>query len=197
MKIYEYGGNQYEGAPAIDGVQCRGCHLRETDGCASAPCEGNNTIMVRVLDIPSQTNSDIIQAYQRLCVRTCVPHQAHEMSAKEMDLLHAAMGISTEANELLDNLKKTFYYGKPFDEVNFKEELGDALWYIGMICERMGWQMDDIMNTNIAKLRARYPEKFTEHAAQNRDLEKEREILEGPLVSVVDLEEQEAWCGVC
>jgi hypothetical protein len=47
------------------------------------------------------------------------------------------------------------------------------------MCNIHGWNMEDILDTNIAKLEARYPEKFTEEAALNRNLEAEREILEG------------------
>ena len=46
-------------------------------------------------------------------------------------LLHAAMGMVTEAAELLDMLKKHIFYGKILDLINAKEEIGDSQWYSG------------------------------------------------------------------
>jgi len=94
-------------------------------------------------------------------------------------LLHAVLGITTEAGEIVDVLKKHIFYGKPIDEVNLREELGDSMWYVGLAVDVLRTTMDEIMTTNIAKLRARYPEKFTEEAALNRNLDAEKTILEG------------------
>jgi NTP pyrophosphatase (non-canonical NTP hydrolase) len=88
------------------------------------------------------------------------------------------LGMQTEAAEIADVYKKALAYKKPIDFVNVKEELGDLMWYIANMCNIHGWNMEDILDTNIAKLEARYPEKFTEENALNRNLEKERDILE-------------------
>lgn len=97
---------------------------------------------------------------------------------KTIRLLHAAMGIDTESGEFMDMIKKHVLYGKPLDEVNLKEELGDLLWYIALAIDELGTSFEALFDTNIKKLRARYPSKFTEEAALNRDLDKERKILE-------------------
>jgi NTP pyrophosphatase (non-canonical NTP hydrolase) len=94
-------------------------------------------------------------------------------------LLHGAIGICTESGELMDALKKGIYYGKPIDLINIKEEVSDIFWYCGIILDALGVTMDEVLTINIDKLKARYPEKFTEHHAENRDLETERAILEG------------------
>ena len=93
-------------------------------------------------------------------------------------LLHAGMGIATEAGEFLDALKKSVFYGKELDRVNLKEELGDLLWYMAIAMDELGTDFETEMERNIEKLRARYPERFTKEKALERDLEKEREILE-------------------
>lgn len=116
--------------------------------------------------------------YQELCVRTCVPQEEMYLTIEQRDILHAAMGICTEAGELQDQLKKSFFYGKKLDMVNIEEELGDAMWYIGMCCQRLGLSMEKIMEQNIEKLRVRFPEKFTTELALSRDLNKERDSLE-------------------
>lgn len=94
-------------------------------------------------------------------------------------LLHGAMGLCTESAELLDMLKKHIFYGKPLDLVNAKEEVGDNQWYAGLIIDILRTTMDEVLTVNINKLKARYPEKFTQFHAENRDLDKERSILEG------------------
>lgn len=117
--------------------------------------------------------------YQRLAVRTCIPRGPMVLSPDQVDLLHAAQGLNTEAGEAMDALKKHFMYSKPMDLVNFQEELGDVLWYIGMICERLGWDMGELMEHNIKKLQVRFPDKFTEEAVSTRNLDAERRVLEG------------------
>lgn len=91
---------------------------------------------------------------------------------------HAAMGLVTEAGEVMDALKKTKIYGKPFDAVNMKEEIGDVFWYLAIMCDELGISFEEVWEKNIAKLAKRYPEKFTEENALNRDIQAERKILE-------------------
>ena len=93
-------------------------------------------------------------------------------------LLHAGMGLATESAEFLDALKKAIYYGKELDKVNLAEEMGDILWYCAIVLDELGVSFEEVMEKNIAKLEARYPEKFTEEKAENRDLKTERDILE-------------------
>ncbi len=94
------------------------------------------------------------------------------------DILHAIMGIATEAGELLDPLKKTIFYGKPNDFVNLDEEIGDILWYIAIYAEARGTTIEALATANNAKLKARFPANFTMDAANNRDLDVERKVLE-------------------
>lgn len=93
-------------------------------------------------------------------------------------LSHAMIGMCTEAGEFQDAVKKHLFYGKPLDTVNLAEELGDLMWYVAIACDTLGVSLQEVMEKNIAKLKARYGDKFTEEAALNRNLEKERTILE-------------------
>jgi NTP pyrophosphatase (non-canonical NTP hydrolase) len=97
---------------------------------------------------------------------------------KRIDILHAAMGITTEAGEIMDQLKRHFFYGKGLDIVNVKEELGDLFWYIALMCDALNFSFEEIQEKNIDKLRKRYKDKFTAKEAIDRDVEKEREVLE-------------------
>lgn len=95
-------------------------------------------------------------------------------------ILHGAMGASTEANELLDAAKKHVFYGKPLDQTNLREEIGDCLWYLAILAHELGdCNFTDIMQTVINKLRVRYPQAFNEQDANVRDLKAERKVLEG------------------
>lgn len=94
-------------------------------------------------------------------------------------LLHAAMGLATESGELLDILKKHIYYGKPVDNIHVLEEIGDVSWYARVGADATASTFLEAMLLNVRKLKARYGKKFTERAALNRNLEQERDVLEG------------------
>ena len=96
----------------------------------------------------------------------------------ELNLLHCVIGTSTEVAELLDQAKKHIYYGKELDVVNIEEEIGDACWYLSNLCRLLNLDFDQILQKNIDKLYARFPDKFDAEKAINRDTEQERKILE-------------------
>lgn len=94
-------------------------------------------------------------------------------------LIHSIIGKATESGELLELLRATLFEGLPFDETNFIEEVGDGFWYDAIGLNQVRATFDDVQRLNIAKLRHRFPQKFSEHDANNRDLFGERAILEG------------------
>ena len=93
-------------------------------------------------------------------------------------ILHAAMGFATEAGEIMEALTASMK-GEDFDTVNFMEELGDLNWYQAIAMDETGLNIEDILEKNINKLKARFPDKFSEQNAIERDLGQERDILEG------------------
>lgn len=104
---------------------------------------------------------------------------AHERITPELTrLLHGAMGVTTESGEIFDQIKKHIFYGKELDIVNLKEEVGDVLWYCALLLRELDSTFEEVANTNIEKLRIRFGDKFSEYDAQNRDLGKERRVLE-------------------
>lgn len=92
--------------------------------------------------------------------------------------LHYITGLVTEAGELADAYKKHVYYGKPLDEQNIKEELGDVLWYLSRYITERGLSFSEIMQANIRKLKARYPEGFDTVKALDRNIAVELEALD-------------------
>lgn len=93
-------------------------------------------------------------------------------------LIHAQMGMQTETAEFTDALKKSIFYGRPLDTTNLKEELGDLMWYMAIAMDELGTDFQTESDRVIAKLKARYPEKFTTDNAEHRNLANERIILE-------------------
>ena len=124
-----------------------------------------------------------IKDYQEQAARTnaILEKQVYDgegQCEKLSENIHMTLGMVTETAELADVFKKHLAYNKDVDWVNVKEELGDLMWYIANMCNINGWDLRDIMQTNINKLQLRYPEKFTTNKAINRDLNAERSELE-------------------
>lgn len=103
-------------------------------------------------------------------------------------LLHAALGLASEAGEFADQIKRHLFYQTPLDRVNLAEELGDLMWYIAVAAAGCGTTLEAILQANLQKLRTRYPDKFTVERAVVRDLVGERRVLEGI---------QGSYCGTC
>lgn len=91
-------------------------------------------------------------------------------------LMHAMIGIGTEAGEVQDLFKKRIMYGKTVQTSDFVDELGDLLWYIGVACNTLGISFEEVMDKNYKKLSVRYGKSltFSDKAAiiKNKDLEK-------------------------
>lgn len=95
-----------------------------------------------------------------------------------MRALHAYMGLTTEVGELVDTFKKHIFYGKEIDHENLVEEMGDLFWYTALMADELGVSFEEIMQKNNTKLRLRFPDRFTEDKALNRNLTDEREVFE-------------------
>lgn len=105
------------------------------------------------------------------------PAMQRLQSLPTVRLLHAALGLVTEAAEFADILKAHIYYGKPVDFVHVEEEIGDVSWYSRVAADTINAGYLEIMLKNVRKLKTRYKNGFTEQAAQVRDLDKEQEVL--------------------
>lgn len=86
----------------------------------------------------------------------------------QYQLNHSLHGLVSEVGEIADIIKRHIIYEQRFDRENMKEELGDLMWYIALMCRLNGFSLAEIMHENIVKLRKRYPEKFTPEAAVAR-----------------------------
>tara|TARA_B100002019_G_C20712057_1_gene330755 strand:+ start:45 stop:452 length:408 start_codon:yes stop_codon:yes gene_type:complete len=86
-------------------------------------------------------------------------------------LLTATLGLSAEAGEFGDLVKKCIFQGKELNEENklhMKKELGDIMWYMAQACLALGITLDDVIKTNIEKLEKRYPNGFEKIRSENK-----------------------------
>ena len=85
----------------------------------------------------------------------------------EQRLAMIALGFG-ESGEAQNEIKKHLYHGHKLDLGVLSKELGDMLWYIATMCNTFGIPLEVIAMDNIAKLKERYPEGFSEEASRNR-----------------------------
>tara|TARA_B100001029_G_scaffold173204_1_gene171844 strand:+ start:203 stop:610 length:408 start_codon:yes stop_codon:yes gene_type:complete len=87
-------------------------------------------------------------------------------------LLTAALGLSAEAGEFTEVVKKIILQGKPYNEDNvfhMKRELGDICWYLAQACMALDTTFDEVIEMNVDKLKERYPGgEFDIHKSENR-----------------------------
>lgn len=101
--------------------------------------------------------------YQRLAATTAnstLPHRDQ--------IANGALGLVGEAGEAADMIKKHLFHGHPLDADAVKGELGDVLWYVATLAGVLGIELDDVAEFNVAKLKARYPEGFSEERSRGR-----------------------------
>ena len=84
-------------------------------------------------------------------------------------LMVAALGLSGEAGEFANLVKKMTAHGHPFDPASLKDELGDVLWYLAEAATAAGLDLNEIAQENVDKLLKRYPEGFSQENSVNRE----------------------------
>jgi len=87
------------------------------------------------------------------------------------ELLTAAVGLTAEAGEFDEIVKKMIFQGKPLDldnKVHLQKELGDLMFYVMVACLALGITADEIIKMNRDKLEGRYKEGFTVEESENR-----------------------------
>ena len=88
-------------------------------------------------------------------------------------VLTSAIGMLAESGEFTEVLKKMIFQGKPLNEeqrFHMKRELGDILWYWIQGCMALGYTPDEVMDENIKKLEARYPNGFEVARSETREI---------------------------
>lgn len=145
------------------------CQYKDQCPSYSGWCEGPKQDFSRCVEFlitayENEKNRLKPSEYQKLAMRTCnIPYEWR----RDM-LMHAVLGLASEAGEVAGIFQKK-YQGHPEDPAHLKKELGDCLWMIAEACTAMDWEMEDVMTTNIEKIKARYPDGFDpEHSLHRK-----------------------------
>ena len=104
-----------------------------------------------------------INEYQKLAMTTLNP----ALSEKEV-LLNGVMGLCGESGEAIDLVKKWMMQGHELDKAHLAKELGDVAWYLAETATAIGYDLETILQANIDKLRARYPDGFAADRSMHR-----------------------------
>ena len=93
--------------------------------------------------------------YQKLAMTTLNPDLS-----KQETLINGVMGLCGESGEVIDLVKKHLHQGHPLDREKLIKELGDIAWYLAEVAYVLDTDLDTVLEQNIAKIKARYPEGF-------------------------------------
>lgn len=101
-----------------------------------------------------------INDYQKNALRT-----ANKSLTPFQQLENGIMGLNGEAGECIDILKKHLFQGHELDKEHIAKELGDIAWYLALSAKAIGYDLETILQMNVDKLCARYPDGFdAEHS---------------------------------
>lgn len=106
-----------------------------------------------------------INEYQTAALRTA---QTDKFSAGDL-LLNAALGLCGESGEVADLLKKFHFQGHALTVEHLAKELGDIAWYLAIGAHAIGYDLETILQMNVDKLKARYPNGFSADRSLHRD----------------------------
>ncbi len=71
-------------------------------------------------------------------------------------VIYPTLGLTNEAGEVAGKIKKVFRdkNGEINDETReaLRAELGDVLWYLAQVCTELNLSLDEVAETNLAKL---------------------------------------------
>ena len=102
--------------------------------------------------------------------KTMMLKNAIENEVQTNRLINGLMGLNGEAGEAIDILKKHLFQGHDLDREHLAKELGDVAWYLAVSADALGYSLEKVMQMNLDKLCARYPDGFeTERSANRKD----------------------------
>ena len=123
----------------------------------------------KYIEFVRQTTSPASSEYPKLVERL---NELEGQGADVSRLMTAAFGMSAEAGEFTEVVKKIFLQGKPYNEDNvfhMTRELGDLCWYLAQACIALNITFEEVLEMNYEKLSARYPAgSFDVYRSENR-----------------------------
>ncbi len=107
--------------------------------------------------------------YQKLASRTLIDGPDAEYTSREIMLVWNALGLTGEAGEVADTIKKSVFHRHELDRDELIKELGDVMWYVAALCSKLHVPLNEVMERNIDKLKKRYPVGYSSEASINRE----------------------------
>lgn len=107
--------------------------------------------------------------YQKLAGRTLVTDPDTQLTQEEFMQLWNVVGLGGEVGEVTELFKKAIFHKHKLDKSQVKKELGDVCWYLAALAGSCGLDLSDIMEQNIEKLKARYPDGFDYAKSKHND----------------------------
>ena len=89
-------------------------------------------------------------------------------SARSIDSQAPQVSLVITACKTADYIKKVVCHGHDLDKLTLQRLIWECYGHTLLCCHRSGVDLVDVMETNIAKLKARYPEGFSTEASINR-----------------------------
>jgi NTP pyrophosphatase (non-canonical NTP hydrolase) len=106
--------------------------------------------------------------YQKQAARTLINAPGFEIDDHDMMIIWNAIGLAGEAGEVCEHVKKGIFHQHGLDRDVMRKELGDVCWYLAALCTTLGLDLGDVMQANIDKLKARYPNGYSSADSINR-----------------------------
>lgn len=96
-----------------------------------------------------------LQEYQEFATKGILP-----ATLEREPIIGFALGLTGEAGEVADDIKKKYFHGRDIDTAHTLEELGDVMWYVANIATQLNTSLEKILKNNVNKLRTRYPSMY-------------------------------------
>ncbi|WP_172187124.1 nucleoside triphosphate pyrophosphohydrolase family protein [Lentilactobacillus kribbianus] len=90
-----------------------------------------------------------LNKYQKAANRT--------LMGEEQVLTNCALGLSCEAGEVANLVRRYTFEGDKLDRDQLTKELGDVLWYLSQVAEWADIPLNEVADDNINRLNVRYP----------------------------------------
>lgn len=104
----------------------------------------------------SKSSTLSLNEYQKLVTKTAKGNY----KSKNDEIANWGLGVSGEVGDLAGCIKKTIYHNND-QKQGIRENIGDTMWYLAMICNFYGWDFEQVLAENIEKLKKRYAKGFT------------------------------------
>ncbi len=99
--------------------------------------------------------------YQNQAARTLIDAPKHDIPGRDLMLVWVALGLTGEAGEVADHIKKGVLHQHGIDHERLVDELGDVAWYLTSIATLIGVPLSEVFERNIEKLKTRYPNGYS------------------------------------